>query len=68
VSLDDGFDLGDDELELIASSLSITVGSQARKIQRLPTHLISAAGRELDANEALLRRIRDEQRDRRSSP
>jgi len=61
-------DLNDDELELIATSLSITVGSQARKIARLPKNLVAAAGRELDANEDLLRRVRDEQRNRRLTP
>jgi len=61
-------ELSDEELELIATSISITVSTQARKIQRLPKGLVAAAGRELDANEALLRRIRDEQRNRRQMP
>jgi hypothetical protein len=61
-------ELSDDELELIATSISITVSTQARKIQRLPKGLVAQAGKELDANEALLRRIRDEQRMRRQTP
>jgi hypothetical protein len=58
-------ELNDSELELIAKSVGITVDSLARKVRRVPTSMMQAASQELDENEALLRRVRDEQRDRR---
>jgi hypothetical protein len=58
-------ELNDTELELIAKSVGITVDSLARKVRRVPTNMLQAASLELDENEALLRRVRDEQRDRR---
>jgi len=58
-------DLSDSELELIAKSVGITVDSLARKVRRVPVSMMQAASQELDENEALLRRVRDEQRDRR---
>lgn len=58
-------ELSDTELELIAKSVGITVDSLARKVRRVPTNMLQAASLELDENEALLRRVRDEQRDRR---
>lgn len=58
-------ELDDGELELIAKSLGITVDSLARKVQRLPANMQQVAAVELDRSDALLRRVRDEQRDRR---
>lgn len=58
-------ELNDSELELIAKSVGITVDSLARKVRRVPVSMMQAASQELDENEALLRRVRDEQRDRR---
>jgi hypothetical protein len=60
-------DLDDSALELIAKSVGITVDSLARKLRRLPTHMQEDAAVELDDYEALLRRVRDEQRLRRQS-
>lgn len=60
-------ELDDGELELVAKSLGITVDSLARKVQRLPASLQQAAAIELDRSDALLRRVRDEQRDRRKA-
>lgn len=60
-------ELDDGELELIAKSVGITTDSLARKVQRLPVHLQQAAAIELDRSDALLRRVRDEQRERRKA-
>jgi hypothetical protein len=58
-------ELNDSELELIAKSVGITVDSLARKVRRVPAQMQQAAALELDENEAMLRRVRDEQRNRR---
>jgi predicted ATPase len=60
-------ELDDGELELVAKSLGITVDSLARKVQRLPTSMQQQAASELDRSDALLRRVRDEQRARRKA-
>jgi len=60
-------ELDDHELALLAKSVGITVDSLDRKVQRIPEGLRIQAEIELDQNETLLRRIRDEQRMRRQA-
>lgn len=60
-------ELDDGELELVAKSLGITVDSLARKVGRLPRSMQGQAASELDRSDALLRRVRDEQRARRKA-
>lgn len=60
-------DLNDAELELIAHTLGITRDARARKARRVPMQMKSAANAELDEAEALLRRVYDEQKERRKT-
>jgi hypothetical protein len=60
-------ELDDAELQLIAHAVGITTDALARKLVRLPVHMKPATEIEHDQYEALLRRLKDEQRSRRKA-
>ena len=58
-------ELNDNELELVAESLGMTVSARSRKARRVPAHMKADAEKAAEEAEVLLNRVWSEQRARR---